>query len=190
MKKRYIDFVPAKGKTPVKKVAVKPVAKKPAAVKKPVAPKPAAPKPVALKKPISRKEVPLEELFVEKSEPTPASKPATKSAPKAKLGVIEDYSPKPVKPVKPVKPAPKKAPYVAPRPVFLNTNKVVKRPLSNSTPPRKQPVAPPRELTPAKPEKIITKPEKDSKAGLIIAIILTIILGAAAGTIAFLLLPK
>ena len=43
---------------------------------------------------------------------------------------------------------------------------------------------------PKAPEKIIAKPEKDSKAGLIIAIILTIILGAAAGTVAFLLLPK
>lgn len=40
------------------------------------------------------------------------------------------------------------------------------------------------------PVTIIEKPEKDSKVGMIVAIILTIILGAAAGTVAFLLLPK
>ena len=40
------------------------------------------------------------------------------------------------------------------------------------------------------PERIISKPDKDSKAGMIIAVVLTIILGAAAGTVAFLLLPK
>lgn len=40
------------------------------------------------------------------------------------------------------------------------------------------------------PETIIAKPEKQSHAGMIVAVILTIILGAAAGTVAFLLLPK
>ena len=40
------------------------------------------------------------------------------------------------------------------------------------------------------PERIIAMPDKDSRAGMIIAVILTIILGAAAGTVAFLLLPK
>ncbi|MBR3169547.1 hypothetical protein IKF23_03880 [Candidatus Saccharibacteria bacterium] len=72
---------------------------------------------------------------------------------------------------------------------FINTNKVEKRPLSKSVYPKKI-VAPSKEEVVHGPEKIIAKPEKDSKAGLIIAIILTIILGAAAGTVAFLLLPK
>ena len=40
------------------------------------------------------------------------------------------------------------------------------------------------------PETIILKPEKQNHAGMIVAVILTIILGAAAGTVAFLLLPK
>ena len=52
-----------------------------------------------------------------------------------------------------------------------------------------------KKIEPAKeekhgPVKIIEKPKKDSKIGLVITIILTIILGAAAGTVAFLLLPK
>lgn len=38
------------------------------------------------------------------------------------------------------------------------------------------------------PVTIINKPEKDSKVGLVVTIIITIILGAAAGTVAFLLL--
>ena len=75
------------------------------------------------------------------------------------------------------------------RTAFLNTNKIEKRPLSPKSAFVKRPVILPKE-EPSKPVKIIEKPEKDSKAGLIIAIILTIILGAAAGTVAFLLLPK
>ena len=75
---------------------------------------------------------------------------------------------------------------------FLNTDKIQKRALGR-TASRVKPVPVPKiELAKKSkaPEKIIAKPEKDSKAGLIIAIILTIILGAAAGTVAFLLLPK
>lgn len=72
---------------------------------------------------------------------------------------------------------------------FVNVNKIEKRPLSGSTH-TKKPVIVPKPEKKQGPEKIIAKPEKDSKAGLIIAIILTIILGAAAGTVAFLLLPK
>ena len=77
---------------------------------------------------------------------------------------------------------------MGPRANFVNTNKIEKRPLSKSAYVRKPVVLP--DEKPTKPVKIIEKPEKDSKAGLIIAIILTIILGAAAGTVAFLLLPK
>ena len=88
---------------------------------------------------------------------------------------------------KPVKrPAP-----IGQRAKFINTNKIETRPLSKVAA-RTKPVIVPKITAekPKAPEKIIAKPEKDSKAGLIIAIILTIILGAAAGTVAFLLLPK
>jgi len=70
---------------------------------------------------------------------------------------------------------------------FVNTEKVVKRPLSKNVY-QKKIVAPKEE--PSGPVTIISKPEKDSKVGMIVAIILTIILGATAGTVAFLLLPK
>jgi hypothetical protein len=74
------------------------------------------------------------------------------------------------------------------RPAFVNTEKIRKRPLSKSTAPKKEVI--PKEETPSAPVTIIDKPEKDSKVGLIVTIIITIILGAAAGTVAFLLLPK
>lgn len=72
-------------------------------------------------------------------------------------------------------------------PYLINTDKIEKRPLSKNVYTKKPPVT---KEKPSGPVKIITKPEKDSKIGLIIAIILTIILGTAAGTVAFLLLPK
>ena len=75
-----------------------------------------------------------------------------------------------------------------PKPNFVNTEKVRKRPLSKNVYPKK--VVVPKEETPSAPVTIIDKPEKDSKVGLIVTIIITIILGAAAGTVAFLLLPK
>ncbi len=78
----------------------------------------------------------------------------------------------------------------APRAKFVNTEKVAKRPLSKSAKNvyTKKIVEPQMEST--KPVRIISQPEKDSKMGLVAAIIITIILGAAAGTVAFLLLPK
>lgn len=76
-----------------------------------------------------------------------------------------------------------------PRNPFVNTAKIPKRPLSkNVYAPKKKVVAPAEE--PQGPVTIIAKPEKNSKMGLIVTVILTIILGAAAGTVAFLLLPK
>ena len=91
--------------------------------------------------------------------------------------------------------APKKAPakdtkstYKTPKSPFINQNKVVKRPLSGNIY-RKEIAAAVKE-EPKGPVTIITKPEKDSHVGVIVTIILTIILGAAAGTVAFLLLPK
>ena len=74
-----------------------------------------------------------------------------------------------------------------PKARFVNTDKVVQRPLSPSVH-RPEPVATSEKSS--GPVTIIEKPEKDSKAAIVVAIILTIILGAAAGTVAFLLLPK
>lgn len=70
---------------------------------------------------------------------------------------------------------------------FVKSVQVEKRPLSKNV--YKKPSPAPVEA-PTGPVAIIDKPEKDSHIGPIIAIILTIILGAAVGTVAFLLLPK
>ena len=74
-----------------------------------------------------------------------------------------------------------------PKSPFINQNKVAKRPLSKNVYERK--VEPTKEASTG-PVTIISKPESDAKISLVVTIILTIILGAAAGTIAFLLLPK
>ncbi len=84
------------------------------------------------------------------------------------------------------KKAPSSATFVAPRSPFINQDKVVKRPLSSRNVYQK-PVAKEEKKGPVT---IITNSEKDSKVGLLVTIILTIVLGAAAGTVAFLLLPK
>ena len=78
--------------------------------------------------------------------------------------------------------------FAAPKPTFINQDKVAKRPLSKNVYQKK--IATIEEKASKGPVAIITKPEKESKVGLVVAIILTIILGAVAGTIAFLLLPK
>ncbi len=70
---------------------------------------------------------------------------------------------------------------------FVNTEKVEKRPLSRNVYTKKVVVP---EEEPSGPVTIIQKPEKDSRVGLVVAIVITIILGATAGTVAFLLLPK
>ena len=77
--------------------------------------------------------------------------------------------------------------YSAPKSPFINQDKIQKRPLSKNVYQRKAPV--PKE-EPKGPVTIISQPEKQAHVGLIVTIILTIILGAAAGTVAFLLLPK
>lgn len=74
-----------------------------------------------------------------------------------------------------------------PKSPFINQSKVVKRPLSKNVYEKK---IRPTEEVPIGPVTIISKPEKDTKVSLMVTIILTIILGAAAGTVAFLLLPK
>lgn len=88
----------------------------------------------------------------------------------------------------PVENSHKTAIYRTPNTPFIKQNQVTKRPLSKNVYPKKQPITPQEE--PKGPVTIISKPEKDAHVGMIIAIILTIILGAAAGTVAFLLLPK
>lgn len=77
--------------------------------------------------------------------------------------------------------------YNVPKSPFINQGSVAKRPLSKNVYQKK--VQPTKEGNQG-PVAIISRPEKDSKAGVVVGIILTIILGAAAGTIAFLLLPK
>lgn len=76
--------------------------------------------------------------------------------------------------------------YSVPKSPFINQENIVKRPLSRNVYTKK--------AEPSKeehgPVTIISKPEKDNRIGIVVAVILIIILGAAAGTVAFLLLPK
>lgn len=81
----------------------------------------------------------------------------------------------------------KKDVFVPPKNPFINQEKVIKRPLSKNVYQKKVEV--PKEESKG-PVTIIAKPEKDAHVSLVVAVILTIILGAAAGTVAFLLLPK
>lgn len=195
MNKRYMDFVPAR-------VALKPE-------KKP------APAPVQ-KKPIP--EVPVEEIFEARKQPAGVStglkapkygvvedfqpkfvktevpkrplSAANAKAEKVKMTAAAAVKTEKVleKAVKEVEKEPEeKAALKIPKTPFVNTEKVEKRPLSKSVY-QKKVIAPVEE--PSGPVTIITKPEKDSKIGMVVAIILTIILGATAGTVAFLLLPK
>ena len=119
-------------------------------------------------------------------------KPAVKRpAPKSsELGVVEEL--RSIKSEKLVsglgtklKPADKV--FKMPKPQFINQDKIIKRPLSKNVY-RKKVVVPDEE--PKGPVTIITKPDKQAHVSLIVTIILTIILGAAAGTVAFLLLPR
>lgn len=74
-------------------------------------------------------------------------------------------------------------------PKFINTNKVEKRPLSKTAYPRRKDLSEVEEI-PSGPIAIIDRPEDNSNTGLIITVILTVILGTAVGTIAFLLIPR
>lgn len=217
MNKRYMDFVPAKKDIPKGGIVVKKPVKKPTkpvrkVVKKIPAANPLLDEEIVVEEIFAEKEEPAGATKGSTKLNTKADlhpnfvKANVKKRP---LGVKKPVAAKQVKPaatvakttaaIKPVKksavvsgvvttaktPAP-----LGQRAKFINTNKIEKRPLS-SVGARKAPVIVPKLIEKKKaPEKIISKPEKDSKAGLIIAIILTIILGAAAGTVAFLLLPK
>ena len=88
------------------------------------------------------------------------------------------------------KPGPKYASASDLQAKFVKTE-VKKRPLSKNTYQKKVAVNLPEEEKPASGlVTIVDKPKKDSKVGLVVTILITIILGAAAGTVAFLLLPK
>lgn len=69
---------------------------------------------------------------------------------------------------------------------FINQGKVEKRPLSRNVYQKK--IVPTKEDS--RPVTIVTGPEKGKHLSIIVTIIITVILGAAAGTVAFLLLPK
>ena len=75
---------------------------------------------------------------------------------------------------------------------FINQGKVVKRPLSRNVQQTREINEPTKsELTKsAEPVTMISKPKKESHVNIVVTIIITIVLGAAAGTVAFLLLPK
>ena len=178
MNKRYMDFVPTKpAKTPVKKaVARKSVTSGGVASKQLVRAK------------ASRKDDVLKayaDTFSLKREP--------------EYGVIEDFRPKFVKTEVEKRPLsrghfaqkksekPDKTKMKIPKSPFINQGKLEKRPLSKNV---YEKAIKPTEEKDTGPITIISKPEKDTKVSLIVTIILTIILGAAAGTIAFLLLPK
>lgn len=82
----------------------------------------------------------------------------------------------------------KKSKYVLPKSPFINQTKVEKRPLSKNV--YQQRTAETKSEKLSGPVTIIEKPEKDSRISMVVIIILTIIIGAAAGTVAFLLLPR
>ena len=200
MNKRYIDFVPAKkasAKPVVRKVAprqasrVVPQMTEPAVHKMPTEKKPAlgvvedlsshfvetnvpkrplSEKPVAAAKATEAKQQKVKARVI-RSAAKPAAKPTAKSTP-----------------VKPVEKPVENSTYRMPKSPFINQNKVVKRPLSGNI--YKKQITEAVKEEPKGPVTIIAKPEKDRHIGIIVTIIITIILGAAAGTVAFLLLPK
>lgn len=214
MNKRYIDFVPVekrRASLPSNRVAKKIVVKRPVAresdgeisLEEMFAEKP---KPAGVSEGLKSAKFGVIEDYRPKFVKTEVKK--------RPLGVKTDSGAKPArasitvtkKPIaKPVtKPATKLAVKTAPKAIakkpapagaiqanFINLNKIEKRPLSKNVYAKKPLVAPVvKKEESKKPTVIIAKPEKDSKVGMIVAVILTIILGAAAGTVAFLLLPK
>ena len=171
--------------------------------KKPVAPKMIQGNAVVKKAPVaSRTTVSKNQVLALGVVEDLSSKPVIATAPKKPLDhgpvasaveakaqkVKASKSLRPTTVEKPVeKPVDNKGTYKTPKSPFINQSKIEKRPLSKNVYQKK--IAVPKE-EPKGPVTIITKPEKDSRVGIIITIIMTIILGATAGTIAFLLLPK
>lgn len=168
--KRYMDFIPSRSKTTsTAKITAKTTVRTVTFVQNPSQPIPSS----------TLSSRPSKSLHQ-----SPTQKPAP-----APLGVIEDYhSPTPPQPSSPNPPrsAVTSKTFVPPKNPFINTERITKRPLSKNV--YKKIVVPKPE--PSDPITIIEPPHKDSQVGLIVTIILTIILGATAGTIAFLLLPR
>ena len=116
-------------------------------------------------------------------EPSQAAKPAARRRVQTKT----QPSVQPEVQTKTKAPAKAQGAYRVPKSPFINQEKVAKRPLSKNV---YQKSVKPTKQNASGPVTIITKPKKDAHASMIVTIILTIIVGAAAGTIAFLLLPK
>ncbi len=186
MNKRYIDFVPTK-KT---KGEALQVSKKVTASKELSAPRKmvASVNTTTLKRTVISKKI--------ASSPQREALPRSRKEPQEEthLGVVEnlttaqniakiDSDNKSMN--KPKKEATKI--FQVPKNPFINQGKVEKRPLSKNVYQKK--IVVPKE-EPKGPVTIISKPDKDTHVSLVVAVILTIILGAAAGTVAFLLLPK
>ena len=220
MNKKYMDFVPSKpveksaGRAVVKKPAEKKVVAK-SATKKPVAKQSPVREEVVLQEDVLLAGA---EAFSLKREPVygivedyrpkfvkteVAKRPlsrrhfANSKSELAEAKAVKVAAKKIEKPVKPVeKPVEKsetakvaedKTKMKVPKSPFINQAKVAKRPLSKNI---YECTVKPTEEKPTGPVTIISKPEKESKVSLVVTIIITIILGAAAGTVAFLLLPK
>ncbi len=171
MNKRYIDFVPKAASTPATSTAPKATPKSEEAPTLRPAAKFIDITAVKAKK-LTR--MPLPKKKPAEKKPEKSVQPAKKTEDKAMKAAVEDAHNLDKK---------LKIPKVS----FVNTEKIIKRPLSKNVYTKK--IESPKE-EPKGPVTIIAKPEKDSKASLIVTIIITIILGAAAGTVAFLLLPK
>lgn len=103
-----------------------------------------------------------------------------------KAAKSEDLTKRPLDGEKPV--VATKADDTFKKPKFINTHLVEKRPLSKTDYRSRAPKV--VEEVASGPVTIIDKPEKDSRLGFIITIIITILLGAAVGTVAFLLIPR
>lgn len=185
MNKRYIDFVPS-GSTKVEKrplnsgrstgVTTRSAMARTAVAKTTTR---ATAAKTAAKKPVVARKTPLEEAKAQKLVGRKPKKTGLRSVenPVENLGKIETIDRKKTE----------NATYKMPNNPFINQEKVVKRPLSKNV---YQKNAVPTEEKPSGPVTIISKPAKDKNISLVVTIIITIILGAAAGTVAFLLLPK
>ena len=190
MKKQYMDFVPVKAQVKKKKVATgasKNVPKAQVKAAPRVQPKvtPKAQVKIA-SKPVANPAPKTVAKMVPKAQPKVADKVGFAGEKKPALGRVENLNAKFVKSDVPKRPL-SRSTYQVPKSQLVQQGKANKRPLSvkNVYPEKKA-----KKEEPKGPVTIITKPEKQAHAGMIIAIILTIILGAAAGTVAFLLLPE
>ncbi|MDO5474925.1 MAG: hypothetical protein Q4F61_00865 [Candidatus Saccharibacteria bacterium] len=190
MNKKYMDFVPARSTA---KRVVKPAIEEKAATKKKSATKAIEPK--TTKKQVSKKDeltLGVVEDFSDntkenasKREVLASSKDTAKEIKAKRVGLKAEK--KESNSGTGLKTAKAEGTFKTPIPQFINQDRIVKRPLSKNTYQKK--VVAPEEKSKG-PVTIISKPDKQTHGGLIITIILTVILGAAAGTIAFLLLPK